>query len=75
MLLMSLVLQGSSGSGGDCAAPASTLSIMCREISLDACGADFPLRWFVASSSLDSSGEILKTTIKSTAQKMRQLLN
>lgn len=76
MLLMSFVLQGSSGSGGDCTPPsASTLSIMCREISLDACGADFPRRWFVVSSSLDSSGEILKTTIKSTAQKVRQLLD
>lgn len=61
MLLMSFVLQGSSGSGGDCTPPSgATLSIMWREISVDACGADFPRRCFVASSSLDSSGDILE---------------
>lgn len=67
MLLISFVLQGSSGSGGDCTPPSgATLSIVCREISEDACGADFPRR-FVASSSFDSSGEILKM-IRSTSQ-------
>lgn len=59
---MSLVLQGSNGSGGDWTPPSAvTLSIMFREISLDACGADFPRRGCFVSSSLDSSGDILET--------------
>lgn len=66
ILLISLVLQGSKGSGGDWTPPSAvTLSIMCREISVDACGADFPRRGCFVSSSFDSSGDILKAkTIK-----------
>lgn len=55
MLLMSFVLQGSNGSGGDCTPPSAATFV-----EVDACGADFPRRFIVASSSFDSSGEILK---------------
>lgn len=62
ILLMSLVLQFSNGSGGDWTPPSAvTLSIICREISVDASGADFPRRGCFVSSSLDSSGDILET--------------
>lgn len=71
ILFISRVLQGSNGSGGDCTPPsAATLSMVWREISEDASGADFPRRCFVAaSSSLDSSGDILKM-IQSSRQKL-----
>lgn len=61
ILLISRVLQGSNGSGGDWTPPSgATLSVVWREISEGAWGADFPRRCFVvASSSLDSSGDIL----------------
>lgn len=59
MLLMSLVLHGSSGSGGDCTPPSgATFSMIWRDISDPALGADLPLL-FDMSSSRDSSGDIL----------------
>lgn len=62
MLLMSLVLHGSSGSGGEWTfwtpPSADTFSMIWREISVPALGADLPLL-DDKSSSFDSSGEIL----------------
>lgn len=69
MLLISFVLQGSNGSGGETPPSGATLSMMWRDVSADACGADLPRRCFVASSSLDSSGDILKVTVKLTLHK------
>lgn len=71
MLLMSLVLHGSSGSGGDCTPPSgATFSMIWRDISVPALGADLPLLFDIAvSSSRDSSGDILAKNRKETWKK------